>query len=198
MEDLANPGPPLPMVVCFSRHTTVGPPRVFVEIFGWNEGAGIFVMIGNCLAGWKQMPQGRRIVMEEFRGKLDAVTGEYILFVALALWSFTLWSSTNQAEQAQVLVEPKPLSSKTAMRRRLRSVGTTYKEITIKPLAPIVRYETNPSPAGTGVGKAYHLVRTHPRRLKSGKIVMVRAHHRGDKDRGIIQKTYNVDLSANA
>jgi len=45
---------------------------------------------------------------------------------------------------------------------------------------------------GCGEGKALHSVRKHLRTLKSGKKTWVKAHFRGNKSLGVIQKNYNL------
>lgn len=45
----------------------------------------------------------------------------------------------------------------------------------------------------TGAKKRWHTVRTHLRHLKSGKIVKVREHERGEEKLGKVTKTYRVE-----
>ena len=41
-------------------------------------------------------------------------------------------------------------------------------------------------------GKRFHAVRSHVRRLASGKMTIVKSHFRGDKSLGVIQKDYKI------
>jgi hypothetical protein len=71
-----------------------------------------------------------------------------------------------------------------------------YHEITIRPGATGVRSERAEPPAETGTPKCAHQVRGHYRRLRSGRMVHVRGHWRGDKSRGVVLKSYNVEAHA--
>ena len=44
----------------------------------------------------------------------------------------------------------------------------------------------------SGIKKKYHLVRSHLRRLKNGKVITIKAHYRGDESLGIVEKDYTV------
>jgi hypothetical protein len=49
---------------------------------------------------------------------------------------------------------------------------------------------------GGGWTMAWHRVRGHLRRLKSGKVVKVRPHARGDLLKGVVEKTYELKMAA--
>lgn len=67
----------------------------------------------------------------------------------------------------------------------------TYKTLDISPIVEILNSEGRMGEVG--VERAFHLCRAHWRHYKkSGKDVHVREHHRGNPDKGVVVKTYNV------
>jgi hypothetical protein len=173
-----------------SRHTG----KSYVDVFVYNN------ISGNLIPHFGQIfdrEKGTCLVSDFFpysdpaKNFGQTIVNESMLYIG-DLW---LYLQFAKAEALDVVARPRERWTETAAQTG-NCFFRAYKEVTIKPFAPTTKYERDPDAVPSGVGKAYHLVRTHQRRLRSGKIIPVRAHHRGDKAKGIIEKTYKVDLSA--
>jgi hypothetical protein len=85
-------------------------------------------------------------------------------------------------------------------RRKARNAGTKPQPgarfWTLKLNVPDAATDTPGHSAGGGWTVAWHRVRGHLRRLKSGKVVKVRPHTKGDLLKGIVLKNYELTMAA--
>lgn len=83
----------------------------------------------------------------------------------------------------------------------LQGNGTTHKANTNSQESEIITIDINPNinrvltisnNRSSGIKKKYHEVATHTRRYKSGKVVQVKSHHRGDPSLGVSNKIHKI------
>ena len=92
-----------------------------------------------------------------------------------------------------------PKKNLAAYARMARKAGPSSKPgvrfWTLKLNVPDVATDTPGHSTGGGWTVAWHRVRGHLRRLKSGKVVKVRPHTKGDLLKGIVLKNYELTMA---
>ncbi len=97
-------------------------------------------------------------------------------------------------------VQPTPKQPTRKNRRKARKARTKPQPgarcWTLRLNVPDVATDTPDHRTGGGWTVAWHRVRGHLRRLKSGKVVQVRPHTKGDVLKGIVLKNYELKMTA--
>lgn len=162
---------------------------IFVVMPDGGSGA-IFSAKGNHGCDWVREDNGYRLFPHKEHADLYSKDGINLLshFIHCAVTALRMVSAFNLPR-----VEAQKRDVKRAT-KGLKPETKTDKYYILKLSGRSLNYL--PEPQGkcraTGIKQRWHMCRGHYRHLKSGKVVFVRGHYRGDKALGIVHKDYSL------